>query len=99
MNKTFTLEVRGDGPFPFEMLRYACCWPARLEDAQNINAPRARTIKLSTMVRPVPFHLNKWVNGWQVIAVDGEPYPTQTKALTLETAWIGPPPDVENENT
>lgn len=42
--------VCGRGAFPFDMLRYDCCWPTRSEDAARLQHDNRefRNIRLST---------------------------------------------------
>lgn len=47
-----TFEVRGTFPFPIDMLRYDCCYPAReAEDSYNINATIQRVTNGPVVVR------------------------------------------------
>ena len=43
-----TIEVAGRGAFPYDMLRFGCCWPSTTTDASNIepDAIGKRTIRL-----------------------------------------------------
>ncbi len=48
--RRFTVEGRGD--FPFDMLRYDCCWPARGEDAAALSDTGRRTVTLLSSQEP-----------------------------------------------
>lgn len=37
--RTFAVAT-GKGPFPMDMLRYDCCFPAKAEDAHEINSTK-----------------------------------------------------------
>ena len=41
-----TFQVRGSGEFPFDMLRYDQCWPAKEEDSYRMGYPEYRTVTL-----------------------------------------------------
>ena len=69
----YVFEVAGSGPFPVDMLRYDCCWPAReMEDSYNGLVPtyeeqvKRRTVRLCTInARP---RRERWHSfGWAIV--------------------------------
>ena len=55
----YKYEVTGNGIFPWDMLRYDCCWPASSEDAFNLEKPtdpekrvKPRTVRMSSIQAP-----------------------------------------------
>ncbi len=43
-----TFTVTGEGRFPFDMLRYDACWPARSDDVTALNERGQRSVRLVT---------------------------------------------------
>lgn len=66
--------VRGEGAFPFDMLRYDSCWPATENDAATMERamrPRTRStayeVALSTASPNAP-SVPRWESfGWEVV--------------------------------
>lgn len=63
--------VRGTNrPFPIDMLRYDCCWPARPEDVALIQCPLSQRekvcyIRLNTLKGPPT--ADRWASfGWEI---------------------------------
>lgn len=55
--KTFRFTVRGQGKFPFDMLRYDSCWPDTSDDAMKLdfdpqNRFMTRDVTLLSMSQP-----------------------------------------------
>lgn len=50
--------VKGRGPFPFDMLRHDCCWPATSYSAGIINQAPLRQIGLLSDLDNVS--INRW---------------------------------------
>ena len=72
---TITFTVAGTGPFPIDMLRHDCCYPARTGDAKSIEYSldldldgRKRRITLISHAHPTVERWNHF--GWSI--VDGE---------------------------
>jgi hypothetical protein len=64
-------EVFGRGDFPFDMLRYDCCWPATQADSSQLElapTPQARqemrSINLKGLKVPTAARWKSW--GWEV---------------------------------
>jgi hypothetical protein len=69
-------RVRGNGPFPYDMLRYDACFPAQQEDVlamcqrERAGIPGLqRTVNLMTVTTArikTPFHPARWATfGWE----------------------------------
>lgn len=72
-----TFEVEGSGEFPWDMLRYDGCFPAREEDSHTMAAARAPGTRTVRLVRYTPTDRpptdSRWRSlGWDVnVAVRG----------------------------
>jgi hypothetical protein len=69
----FTYYVSGTGEFPFDMLRYDCCWPATSDDAlamasRSYDNPERMRGLVSIRVRSFfPPTIARWSSfGWSV---------------------------------
>ena len=62
-----TFTVIGSGPFPFDMLRYDCCWPYSSEDASRLPLEGRRKVTLASGRRGSPTHARWESFGWKVI--------------------------------
>lgn len=49
-------DVVGTGPFPLDMLRYDCAWPARTEDVHRVMATRETDPDLFRRARRVTIY-------------------------------------------
>ncbi len=69
MAKKQEFYVSGDGPFPFDMLRYDQCWPAN-ESSSFILAERGmRVIEMVSNTRITP---GRWESyGWRLYPKNG----------------------------
>ncbi len=47
--ETFTFQVEGLGEFPFDMLRYDCCWPLTSNDSHGLLGNERRVVTLTTI--------------------------------------------------
>lgn len=62
--------VRGSGRFPFDMLRYDCCWPASQVDVNSISnevliVERMITLHTHNINAPT---IGRWESfGWRVL--------------------------------
>ena len=62
MPTTKRFAVRGNGPFPFDMLRYDSCWPAQQADVSRLMDTGDRIVTLESRCRPT---VERWVSfGW-----------------------------------
>jgi len=68
---TFTFQVDGNGTFPFDMLRFDCCWPLTSDDAHKLTGVERRTVILTTLQanrRWEPTE-GRWASfGWPVVS-------------------------------
>lgn len=93
LKKTF----RGRGPFPVDMLRYDCCWPASSEDVQTINTsflewktPEIRTVTVKKVPDKMGFTMERWkVYGWEE-ATGPTPAQIQKAAAMLKAELESP---------
>ena len=75
--KTVTFTVEGNHEFPFDMLRYDRCWPAREGEIASL-APHARSEMYRTTRRVTLCGLraptaDRWKSfGWKVVSYEGE---------------------------
>lgn len=66
MKELILFTVKGSGEFPFDMLRYDCCWPRCTDDIAAMLAGRGkREIRLATYSRVT--HA-RWVSfNWNIV--------------------------------
>jgi hypothetical protein len=71
----FTVE--GSGAFPFDMLRYDCCWPENESDSPNVGLTydtteyiKTRRITLLSDNQQVPTDTRWKMFGWKVVGIE-----------------------------
>jgi hypothetical protein len=71
----FTVE--GSGAFPFDMLRYDCCWPENESDSPNVGLMydtaeyiKTRRIALLSDNQHVPTDTRWKMFGWKVVGIE-----------------------------
>jgi len=65
--KLYIYTVEGSGNFPWDMLRYDACWPARMVDVNNLqwSTMRERRLVLLRSIRAPT--IDRWKSyGWDV---------------------------------
>jgi hypothetical protein len=70
-----TIVVEGGGDFPFDMLRYDCCYPELESEARAMLAERRRQVTLTRVsLNPDLPTFGRWRSfGWTVVSIDGVP--------------------------
>jgi hypothetical protein len=70
---TYTFTVEGDGAFPFDMLRYDCCWPYYPKDATALKTSDdyavLRRVVLESCAAQMPTRRRWESKGWRVVEV------------------------------
>lgn len=64
--KSWKYIVVGAGEFPFDMLRYDCCWPANETDSYKLSSDHVevREVHLQGIRTP---HYGRWASfGWNI---------------------------------
>ena len=83
-SKFWFFAVEGEGPFPFDMLRYDTCWPAGSPDANLLTIRQGRRRILMCCARqPTTFGgglcfptVSRWESfGWIVVASEHKEKP------------------------
>lgn len=65
------LVVRGSGDFPFDMLRYDHCFPAREDESSKLAGHEARTVVLIRRAVSRGATIARWRSfGWDVVNED-----------------------------
>ena len=71
---THTATFKGRGPFPLDMLRYDCCWPATGDDSAKMaecaygQPPQEITVKCYAADRRRDFTPARWESfGWRLV--------------------------------
>ena len=89
-------KVKGNGTFPFDMLRYDACHPVNEDEARSLAATNTREVELVSR-RPIGSQQDptygRWNSfGWWVSAVEdprpgrsGEWFPRQVPLTSFET--------------
>lgn len=66
--KHFKFTVSGRGLFPFDMLRYDCCYPQSPQDVANLDGRARRQVTLIA-AKPVGPTNGRWNSfGWDVVS-------------------------------
>ncbi len=69
---TFDFQVQGNGPFPFDMLRFDECWPVTSADANAMDSESShmRIVRLRTS-NPFAPTAKRWESfTWKVVVTD-----------------------------
>jgi hypothetical protein len=85
MNTRTRFTVEGSGAFPFDMLRFDCCWPEKETDSPNIgmmydNIEYIKTRRVTPLSdnHHVPTDARWKLFGWKVVGIE------QFKAVNQE---------------
>ena len=69
----FEFTVEGGGHFPYDMLRYDCCWPYSQTDAARLDPSRherRRVVMQSAREAGIPT-VDRWDSfNWRIVGMD-----------------------------